>query len=181
MVLALHQRREALDAARQAWQAGWRVLAAENAAGLDFIRGAGLAGTPAPSPQLPDAVPVVVRGQEAAPDWLTPLHAYAEQEFRQGYRDFGGNPAWEEHFVTDVILGCENSTYGWVWHPEASHYITVAQFHPASWATAARATELDDPNDPYHVGAAVAWWSNAIEHPGGTGGWPTCWWEGVVP
>lgn len=101
--------------------------------------------------------------------------------FRAGYRDFGGNPAWERHFLDDVILGCENRAYGWVWHPEASNYVSVAQFTVGSWTTASTATGLNNPYDLYHVGANVAWWSNAIEHPGGTGGWPECWQEGIVP
>lgn len=101
--------------------------------------------------------------------------------FRQGYQDFGGRQEWEEHFVTDVILGCENKTYGWVWHPEASSFITVAQFHRDSWARASAATGLGDPYNLYHVGAAVAYWSTSIEHPGDSGGWAECWWEGIVP
>ena len=94
--------------------------------------------------------------------------------FRQGYQDYMGNPVWEDRFI-DVILNCENKTYGWVWRPSASSYITVAQFHPDTWARASAATGLDDPYNLYHVGAAVAYWSVSIEHPGASGGWPGCW------
>jgi hypothetical protein len=105
-----------------------------------------------------------------------------EAAFRAGYRDYGGNPAWEEHLVTDVILECENRGRGWFWDwTLGDFYWSVAQFHPDSWARAAALSGLGDPTNPYHVGANVAWWSNAIEHPGGTGGWATCWWQGDVP
>ena len=97
--------------------------------------------------------------------------------FRQGYRDFGGNPEWEDRFV-DVIDTCESRDYGWADTYEL--YISRAQFHPDSWATAVSATKLNDPADPYHVGGNVAVWSNATD-PGGSGGWPGCWGEGVVP
>lgn len=38
-----------------------------------------------------------------------------------------------------------------------------------------------DAADPYHVGFNVAWWVNAIDHPGTRSGWPHCWWVGNVP
>lgn len=91
--------------------------------------------------------------------------------FVRGYRDYGGNPEWEDHF-TYVVLPCESSYWGG-WYPNG--YISRAQFDPGSWATASRATGRGNPKDPYDIGANVAWWSNAIEHPGGSGGWPTCW------
>lgn len=106
------------------------------------------------------------------------------QQFAESYLDYDGNPAWLRHFIEDV-LPCESSD--WVeWR--TSGYVSRAQFHVLSWATAVRATDLDRPDDPYAVGANVAWWSNAIEHPGGSGGWGGlqdedgnylgCWWQG---
>ncbi len=92
--------------------------------------------------------------------------------FRQGYRDFGGNPEWEDRFV-DVIDTCESEGHGWA--DTYPLYISRAQFHPGSWATAVGVTKLTDPSDPYHVGAAVAAWSELISHPGGTGGWAAFW------
>ena len=97
--------------------------------------------------------------------------------FRQGYRDFGGNPEWEDRFV-DVIDTCESP--GHEWNDVYPLYVSRAQFDPRSWATAADATTLADPANPYHVGANVAVWSRLIEHPGGSGGWPGCW-QGVGP
>ncbi len=97
--------------------------------------------------------------------------------FAEGYLDYDGRPEWLRHFIEDV-LPCESSHWGG-WYPNG--YVSRAQFHVLSWATAVWATNLDRPDDPYAVGANVAWWSNAIEHPGGTGGWATCWWRGVVP
>ena len=97
--------------------------------------------------------------------------------FADGYRAWGGREEWLEHFVNDV-LPCESSEWGG-WYDNG--YVSRAQFAPGSWATAVGHTGLSDPTDPYAVGAAVAWWSAAIEHPGSTSGWATCWWRGVVP
>ncbi len=92
--------------------------------------------------------------------------------FRQGYRDFGGNPEWEDRFV-DVIETCESEGYGWA--DVYPLYLSRAQFDPDSWRRAAGMSGLYDPADPYTVGANVAVWSNAIAHPGGSGGWGGCW------
>jgi len=104
----------------------------------------------------------------------------ADAAFLQGYRDFGGRPEWERHFVDDVIPNCENygrPDSGWYWDWSMGDvHLSAAQFHPNSWGRAAQLTGLSDPTNLYHVGANVAAWSNAISHPGGTGGWPYCWW-----
>ena len=97
--------------------------------------------------------------------------------FRQGYRDFNGNPEWEERFI-DVLL-CEGDYWVGYSGPPVSRYISRAQFDPGSWATATAATELSDPDNPYHVGANMAWWSGAISHPGDSSGWPGCWRRGA--
>jgi len=95
--------------------------------------------------------------------------------FVAGYRDGGGNPAWEEHFL-NVVIPCESR---WSWTPsEEAKHLSVAQFHPDSWRRAAAHTGLADPAKLYDVGANVAWWSSHITSPGGTGGWPACWWAG---
>ena len=86
--------------------------------------------------------------------------------FLAGYRDHGGNPALERHFV-DSVIPCES---GWEWERGDSFHLSVAQFHPKSWATAAEATGLADPENLYHVGAAVAWWSNEVG-PEAPAGW----------
>ena len=118
--------------------------------------------------RLPCAPVSRVRGMATEADWL---------RFLSGYRDWGGREEWLRHFVEDV-LPCESGEWG-AWY--ANGYVSRAQFDPGSWATAIQHTGLDDPADPYHVGAAVAWWGNNIAHPGGSGGWPTCWWRGEVP
>jgi len=103
------------------------------------------------------------------------IRSYDWDAFRQGYGDFGGREDWLEHFVQDV-LPCESTIWGG-WY--ANGYVSRAQFHPDSWTTAVRNTGLVEPTDPYVVGGNVAWWSNAIDHPGSTAGWPTCWWMGT--
>ena len=95
--------------------------------------------------------------------------------FPEGYADYGGNPAWLDHFVS-AVLPCEGGPEWFEFPAYANGYVSAAQFAPGSWATAAAATGLWDETDPYTVGANVAWWSSHIEHPGGTGGWPVCWW-----
>ena len=111
---------------------------------------------------------------EPVPD-LSGLQSDPERDFRQGYRDHGGNPAWEDHVIYDVILGCEHKS-GWEWLG-GNEYLSIAQFHPDTWARVASATGLDDPTNLYHVGANVAYWSNRVD-PGSTAGWPVCWWKG---
>jgi len=107
-----------------------------------------------------------------------PVVIDAWDAFRQGYRDFGGREGWLEHFVQDVFSSCESTVWGG-WY--SNGYVSRAQFHPDSWATTVRNTGLVEPTDPYVVGGNVAWWSNAIRHPGSTAGWPTCWWWGNIP
>lgn len=102
--------------------------------------------------------------------------ALAIEQFIAGYRDYGGNPTWEAHWIEDV-LPCEGGPEWWRFGPYDNGYISPVQFHGGSWATAFAATGLSDPYDPFHVGANVAWWSNRVD-PGGTGGWPVCWHRG---
>jgi hypothetical protein len=104
----------------------------------------------------------------------------AWESFRQGYGDRGGVAAWEDHFVDDV-LPCEAGRWTGYYGPPVSRYISRAQFHPGSWATTTSATGLSDPDNPYHVGANVAWWSRNISHPGSLGGWAECWKRGTIP
>ena len=119
---------------------------------------------PADQPELPILQAATILEQE-------------DGAFLQGYRDYGGNPAWEAHWLLDV-LPCESGHWGQDWY--ANGYRSRAQFHPGSWATASAITGQIDGSDPYAVGANVAAWSNLIAHPGSTAGWPTCWWRGVV-
>jgi hypothetical protein len=59
-------------------------------------------------------------------------------------------------------------------------YLSAFQFTPGTWAAAARATGFADPLNPYDVGRNVAWLVQRVD-PGSTGGWPVCWWRGLVP
>ena len=87
--------------------------------------------------------------------------------FRQGYRDFDGNPEWEDRFV-DVIDTCESRDNEW--DDTYPLYISRAQFHPDSWERVVDATGLSNSASPYHVGGNIAWWSNTID-PSGSAGW----------
>ena len=122
------------------------------------------APTPTALPVLPSPTPAPLEGDAA---------------FSAGYLDHGGNPAWLAHFLYDVAP-CEGGP-AWGIGDYGNGYVSRLQFHPQSWATAVAHTGLSNPVDPYHVGANVAWWSNASDSPEGTGGWPHCWWVGDVP
>lgn len=100
--------------------------------------------------------------------------------FVVGYREAGGKREWEAHFVNDV-LPCEGGVWAGYYGPPISSFISRAQFAPRSWATVNRMLGPLNPDSPFDVGRAVAWWANNISHPGDTSGWPTCWWRGVVP
>lgn len=103
----------------------------------------------------------------------------AEDRFRAGYRDQGGPPELLEHFIHNV-LPCESGdgNGGIDWTPGNQNYRTAAQFHPGTMATIEAAIGPIRFEDPYDVGRAVAWWLGAISEPGGTGGWPVCYWRG---
>lgn len=101
-----------------------------------------------------------------------------DQAFAAGYLDHGGDPSLLAHLLANV-LPCEGgptfrNDYG-------NGYISRAQFHPGSWATAVRHTGLNDGANPYHVGANVATWIRLIGGAGPAGttsGWPVCWHRG---
>lgn len=133
--------------------------------------------------QLASESPVDVRAQRAgAGDDYRPVPAVrpdggpgdARAAFVAGYRAAGGPPELEAHMIDNVIANCEWLQY-WPapWLDTGNGYLSVAQFHPQSWADAGGG----DPTDFWTTGRNVATWIQAIEHPGGTGGWPTCWWR----
>lgn len=131
---------------------------------------------PTPTPEAPGAADGLAirtqrlpRAQEVQPSGLSIL-----SEFLRGYDAHGGNPEWRTRFV-EVVRPCEY--YGWdvEWHRGDSRHLSVMQFHPDSWATAAIETGLSDPGNLYHVGANTAWWANAVKDPSGYGGWYECW------
>ena len=111
----------------------------------------------------PTAVPTVQGGDT----W-----AEARAAFVAGYRSANGPPQWETHFV-EVVIPCEwSDPWGTPWYP-GNGYLSVGQFHPDTWERAGGG----DPNDLSTVGRNVANWLNLGVDPGGTGGWPNCFWK----
>ena len=104
--------------------------------------------------------------------------ACGDAAFLTGYREYGGPAEYERHLLDDV-LPCEGGPE-WGTGDYGNGYRSRAQFHPDSWRTAELLAGygLDD-TDPHDVGIAVAVWLGAISEPGGTGGWPSCWWVGT--
>jgi hypothetical protein len=107
-----------------------------------------------------------------------PAHAQEPptlERFRAGYEARAmGNPyllGLEDH-VTFHVIPCESRG---VLDPSGPH-LGLAQFSPDTWAKARRAPEADY-RDPWEQGWAVAAWLSMIEEPGGSGGWPHCWWS----
>lgn len=96
------------------------------------------------------------------------------QLFVAGYHAFDGPIHWAEHFAHRV-LPCESKEWG-TWY--SNGFVTKAQFTHRSWRIATFETGLSDPGNPYHVGAAVAAWTNILleegSHPGSEAGWPGC-------
>ncbi len=74
-----------------------------------------------------------------------------------------------------MVVWCEwVRDHGWTWYPSGNIYVSVAQFDPGTWHTASHATRLPDPENLYHVGANVAYWSSVVD-PWTRGGWENCW------
>ena len=92
--------------------------------------------------------------------------------FIAGYRDGGGDPRYEEHWINDVIP-CESE---WDVDPPG-YYLGLAQFAPGTWVWA-RCSIGAEYTDPYQQGCAVARWMAMIPGRWGTrAGWPVCWWR----
>lgn len=127
-----------------------------------------------PDPPIP-AVPT--DRQEAEPN----QHIGTDEEdpwwqFREGYRDAGGNPAWEE------ILVCVVSKEGgyWIGFYGGNGYWTRAQFSDGdTWPKVQRFLisigVTPNPDSPYVVGLGVGWWANQISHPSHSSGWQNTW------
>jgi len=98
--------------------------------------------------------------------------------FTKGYRDFGGREEWLPRFI-HIIGTCEGARWAGYYGAAATggHY-SRAQFSPDTWAKVRAALVVaglrGDPDDPYEVGAGVAWWSNRTD-PGTQ--WPVCWYR----
>lgn len=94
-----------------------------------------------------------------------------QNEFFAGFAAYAVKLYDREH-ITRVIQ-CESS---WVVDPGGYHY-GLAQFDAGTWDTVSAATGLSDWRQPYHQGANMAVWLGMIDEPGGSGGWPWCWWD----
>jgi len=94
-----------------------------------------------------------------------------QDEFFRGFDAYATRPYDREH-ITRVIT-CESR---WVVDPGGYH-LGLAQFDPGTWARVGAVTGGVDYFDPYSQGANMAAWIGMIEEPGGSGGWPYCWWN----
>ena len=111
-----------------------------------------------------------VREPQTAPSEHRPLSGSIETAFLAGYRDGGGDPAWEDRVLS--MVECES---GWHLNPTGPH-LGLAQFAPGTWETVAGISGLWDYTNPYHVGYNVAVWMGMIApNYGSSQGWPNCW------
>jgi hypothetical protein len=56
-------------------------------------------------------------------------------------------------------------------------HLGLLQWHPSTWAAVAAITGYYDPWNPFHQGFNGGYYSTQMTAaPGGTGGWPVCWW-----
>lgn len=124
-------------------------------------------GEPGTRASLEPVAPVVVANPTYEGDgW---------DEFDRGYLEHGGRVEWLPRFRY-IIPTCEGGQ--WAGYNGQNGYYSRAQFTLGSWRSAEGfAGRPLDPDDPYDTGAAVALWSNAIDHPGSTAGWPVCWYR----
>ncbi len=108
----------------------------------------------------------------ATPDRPAPT-PNAPGEFIRGYRDHGGRSEWEAHFI-EIVIPCEGDEFKWDWRWGDSDYLSILQFYPGTWGTAAHHTGHSNPENLYHVGANSAYWSSVVP-PSSSGGWADCW------
>ena len=88
----------------------------------------------------------------------------AVHPFVQGFMDGGGSRGQALHFLYDVEP-CESGSSGTI----------DLQWHPGTWKSVVARTGYGLRYDPYHEGYNAAVWSQIVD-PGGTGGWPVCYW-----
>lgn len=145
----------------------------------DVTPAAGSTEGPAALVQLnPSSIPWTAISLRSEADGLSAIAALAPRDlFMAGYLEFDGPARWADRFAHNV-LSCEANDWG-TWY--SNGFVTRAQFTHRSWSIASSRTGLTDPANPYHVGAAVAVWTNLIlaegSHPGSDAGWPVCFWR----
>ena len=119
---------------------------------------------PAEDPLPPDAIP------PPAPYWPGSTVEFA---FQQGVADSGGLALRDAASWWRLAL-CES---GGRIATEGAYY-GLLQFSGSTWATAAAATGEWDYWSAYAQGRNGAWHAlYGTVNPGGTGGWPVCWWR----
>ena len=90
------------------------------------------------------------------------------EAFIAGYRLGNGREEWLLPFIR--TLRCEGSQ--WVGYHGQNNYWTRAQFSLDTWAKVVRHFPDIDPDSPYWVGLAVAWWSSLTNPAEQWGCWP---------
>ncbi len=95
-----------------------------------------------------------------------------EEQFFAGWYDAGGQ-SLKSDAAAWRLVNCEST-----WNIYAGYYhLGLLQFSRGTWDNAAANTGLADPYNPYHQGFNGAWHAQfGTVNPGGTGGWPYCWW-----
>lgn len=132
--------------------------------------------TPMPAPPTATPSPTAVPTATAtpAPPTAAPVTCKfkdcRKQEFIEGWVDGGRRNTVR----ADALVACEST---WRLDPPG-FFLGLAQFHPDTWDTVAGRTGLDDYRNPYHQGYNAATWATLVDNPGGTAGWPICWWAG---
>lgn len=98
----------------------------------------------------------------------------AVRAFLSGYAAEGG-PPWLAERMLRVVTTCEGSQWAGYYGP----YWGRPQFSSDTWQTIKKALGPLDPDDPYQMGRATAWWLLQIgpENAGTTAGWPVCFWR----
>jgi hypothetical protein len=138
-----------------------------------------LVPTETPAPPEPTAIPDQNPTEPAQAQARPNLGTDADEswaQFREGYRDAGGNPEWEEILVCVV----SKEAGSWIGHYNDNGYWTRAQFsHGDTWPKVQRFLisigVTPNPDSPYIVGLGVAWWANQISHPSHNSGWKGTW------
>jgi hypothetical protein len=135
--------------------------------------------TPVPEPTaIPNPPPTVaaVSTKVQPPENIGTSSIDAWDQFREGYRDAGGRPEWEDTLV--CVVTKEAGT--WIGHHGGNGYWSRAQFsHGDTWPKVQKFLisigVTPNPDEPYVVGLGVGWWANQISHPRDTSGWRNTW------
>jgi len=133
--------------------------------------GGGLDGL-MPTPTPAEATPLPPEADTPLPAPYYPASS-VEFDFQQGIADGGGLALRDEASWWRLAL-CES---GGNLATDGSYY-GILQFSGSTWATAAAATGEWNYWSAYAQGRNGAWHAlYGTVNPGGTGGWPVCWWR----